>query len=53
MRANFPVIIPLKLSAQIDYNMLLGKKTPMLADINNRGVALIKEEPYQFGAFRR
>lgn len=48
MRANFPVIIPLKLSAQIDYNMLLGKKTPMLADINNRGVALIKEEPYEF-----
>ena len=48
MRSNFPTIIPLKLSAPIEYNMLLGKKAPLIADINNRGVVLIDDAPYEF-----
>ena len=48
MRSNFPTIIPLKLSAPIEYNMLLGKKAPLIADINNRGVVLIDDVPYEF-----
>ncbi len=48
MRSNFPQIIPLKLSAPIEYNMLLGKKAPLIADTDNRGVALINDEPYEF-----
>ncbi len=48
MRSNFPTIIPLKLSAPIEYNMLLGKKAPMISDIAGRGVALVKEEAYEF-----
>lgn len=48
MRSNFPQIIPLKLNAAIEYNMLLGKKAPMIADIEGRGVALVGEEPFEF-----
>ncbi len=48
MRSNFPNIIPLKLSAPIEYNMLLGKKAPMIKESDTRGVALVKEEPYEF-----
>ena len=48
MRSNFSQIIPLKLSAQIDYNMLLGKKAPTIADIEGRGIVLVNEEPYEF-----
>lgn len=48
MRSNFSTIIPLKLSAPIEYNMLLGKKAPLIADINNRGVVLIDDAPYEF-----
>ena len=48
MRSNFQTIIPLKLSAPIEYNMLLGKKVPTISDIANRGVVLIDDEPYEF-----
>ncbi len=48
MRNNFSQIIPLKLGAQIEYNMLLGKKTPLIADLPGRGITLIDEEPYEF-----
>ncbi len=48
VRSNFPQILPLKLSAPIEYNMLLGKKAPLIADIEGRGVALVVDEPYEF-----
>ena len=48
IRSNFSQIIPLKLSAPIEYNMLLGKKAPMIADIDGRGIALVNDEPYEF-----
>ncbi len=48
MRSNFPQIIPLKLAAPIEYNMLLGKKAPMISDIEGRGVALVDEDVYEF-----
>lgn len=48
MRNNFPQIIPLKLSSPIEYNMLLGKKAPMIADIDGRGVAFISGDVYEF-----
>lgn len=47
-RNSFSQIIPLKLNAPIEYNMLLGKKAPMIADIEGRGVVLVDEEPYEF-----
>ncbi len=48
MRSNFPTMIPLKLNAPIEYNMLLGKKCPTIKEIDTRGVALVNEEPYEF-----
>lgn len=48
IRANFPQIIPLKLSSNVEYNMLLGKKAPTISDIANRGVIIINENPYEF-----
>lgn len=48
MRSNFQTIIPLKLSAPIEYNMLLGKKAPLIADSDNRGVAIVGEEAFEF-----
>ena len=47
-RSNFPQIIPLKLREEIEYNMLLGKKAPLISDIEGRGVVLVNEEPYEF-----
>ncbi|MCI6265962.1 MAG: type VII secretion protein EssC [Erysipelotrichaceae bacterium] len=48
MRSNFPQIIPLKLSSPIEYNMLLGKKAPMICDIEGRGMALVNDDVYEF-----
>lgn len=48
-RSNFPIIIPLKIiGGTVEYNMLLGKKCPVIPDIPGRGVALIDDEPYEF-----
>ena len=48
MRASFPQIIPLKMPTPIDYNMLLNKKAPVIANTPGRGVVLIEDEPYEF-----
>lgn len=48
MRTNFPQIVPLKLSAAIEYNMLLGVKAPVISDVENRGVILVLDEAYEF-----
>ena len=47
-RNNFPQIVPLKLKEDIEYNMLLGKKTPLISDIDGRGIVLVDEEAYEF-----
>ncbi len=47
-RSNYPNVIPLKLKEQIEYNMLLGKKAPLISEIDGRGVVLVDEEPYEF-----
>lgn len=48
MRNNFQTIIPLKLASAIDYKMLLGVNCPIIPDIEGRGIALVKEEAYEF-----
>ena len=48
MRTNFPQIIPLKQNSSIEYNMLLGKKAPLIAEIPNRGVVLVNDNVYEF-----
>lgn len=47
-RSNFTQIIPLKLNSDIDYNMLLGKKPPVISDIDGRGVILMDDNVYEF-----
>lgn len=47
-RTNFPQIVPLKLNSNVEYNLLLGKKAPAIADISNRGVILINDDVYEF-----
>ena len=48
-RSNFPTMLPLKIiGGTTEYNMLLGKKCPTIADVDGRGVAMINEEPYEF-----
>ena len=47
-RNNFPQIIPLKLKEEIEYNMLLGKKAPLISEVEGRGVVLVDEEAYEF-----
>lgn len=47
-RTNFPQVIPLKLRETVEYNMLLGKKAPLISEIEGRGIALVDEEPYEF-----
>ena len=50
MRSSFPNIIPLKLASQIEYNMLLGKKAPVITDADNRGAVLVGDDVFEFQA---
>ncbi len=48
MRSSFPIIVPLRLGSNSEYNMLLGKRCPEISDSDTRGIALIEDEPYEF-----
>ncbi len=47
-RSSFPQVIPLKMASEIDYNLILGKKAPVISDVEGRGVVLVDDEVYEF-----
>ena len=48
-RSNFENILPLRISGgKIEYDMLLGKKSPEIGTEEGRGVALINDGTYEF-----
>ena len=48
LRNNMAQTVPLKLTTQTDYNMMFGKKAPIIKDCENRGVIARGNGVYEF-----
>ena len=47
-RNNFPNIIPMKLTDEYDYRMLLGKDCPVISNVDGRGLFLKDDRVFEF-----